>query len=114
MGLVPCDVHGQCPIDLVSPKLRAMCLRRRRIGAEELHLVRYHWVPDLPNDMALQICFCDREFAERFGYPLGRTLTEEEVERHEPVLGLLEPVCAKCFQEWLKENDIDLRTAVAG
>ncbi|HZF35094.1 MAG TPA: hypothetical protein VE914_14960 [Candidatus Angelobacter sp.] len=102
MGVLICETHGQQFIRLVSPALRSASIEHRSFSRSDLCKVRHVYF-----DGEKETWFwCDRDATRRFAIPLERPLSEDEY------WGLplpLEPVCPRCFDEWLKKNTIDAR-----
>jgi hypothetical protein len=100
MGITICETHGENGIGLVSPMLQSASRENRRIPRNQIVAVRFSLLDEYPPSIA----WLDSDTAARLEVPVDRTLELEDVEALDVDL---EPVCGKCFDDWLRFNGVD-------
>jgi hypothetical protein len=100
MGIITCETHGQGGADLVSPMLRTACIEHRRVPPDQIVAVRFSVLDEYPPSIA----WFDRDAAVRLNLPAERALALDDLDANDFDL---EPVCGRCFGDWLRLNGVD-------
>jgi hypothetical protein len=80
--------------------LRSACIENRRVPRDQIVAARFSILDHYPPVIA----WFDCDSAARFEIPVDRTLELDDLDSCD--FGL-EPVCGKCFRDWLRSNGVD-------
>jgi len=102
MGIMICETHGQTGIGLVSPVLRTACIDNHRVERDQIVAVHVTMLDDDPPE----IFWLDSSAAARLAVPADRMLDLDD-DKVDTLFAGLEPVCWRCFDDWLRLNGVD-------
>ena len=101
MGIIICNIHGDSFITLVTPAVEESFLRGERFDSDKFCAVRHTVLADDDDDDDVCECWSDKGTVDKFQVPIDRTISLEDANFIE-FFQLLQPVCYKCFDDWLK------------
>jgi hypothetical protein len=98
MVMVICNIHGNSLATLVTPAVEESLLGGGGFDPDKFCAVRHTVLAD---DDDVCECWSDRVTVDKFQIPIDRTISLEDATFIE-FFQLLQPVCCKCFDDWLE------------
>ena len=102
MVMVICNIHGNSFCTEVTPAVEESFLGGERFDPDRFCAVRYTVLADDDDDDVCE-CWTERVTVDKFQIPIDRTISLEDANFIE-FFQLLQPVCYKCFDDWLKSQ----------
>jgi hypothetical protein len=98
MVMVICNIHGNSFVTLVTPAVEESFLGGERFDPDKVCAVRHTVLAD---DDHVCECWTERVTVDKFQIPIDRAIALDDANFIE-FFRLLQPVCYKCFDDWLK------------
>lgn len=99
MTVIICEIHGATGATLISPDILADFLNQKQSFLEEYHQIKVSLFEDVN---AATYCWLSSDEIKQVGIPTGKILSWDEFSSYKELS--LEPVCGKCFKNWINRN----------